>query len=370
MRNKTNILHSLTVAAATLLFCCACGSELADGQETTENVPMRIELQSPVAADGGTSGEARLLFWRESDLEKIGVTDAGSEVTPYWSCIPEGEINDYTDEKYDTEQYYPTQNVQVYAVGFSPSTLKFEEGSNYGTIPLPQSDWNGVGSTVYTSNHIIGSGAYNFHNTLEFRHPTTRFVFHAKRSERMAGNLYVKGITIYFPKNRENQNKGKPPYFANILKWDTEEFCYKAAFDGTNEANYDAIVSSNHPRYQTIYYHGGQLSSENFTVLGTRYLIPFAPRTDNGNIRLEGLTINATYSFDIGFASFWSETYENVSIELKKKTDGDDQPVTETKPGETYHIYITFDWESFQIEAVQEDWENGGKIPVPIYPTD
>ena len=94
---------------------------------------------------------------------------------------------------------------------------------------------------------------------------------------------------------------------------------------------------------------------------------------------LRGITVRAQLSYkqdfpDEGENVTWyrqwpdkSDREEELEIPLR---DTNGQPVVGVEPGESYLVTVTFDQDEFLITAIQQDWEQGGKIPIPIVPSE
>lgn len=345
MKRGIRYIYMACVAAGCLVIT-GCHKDREAEEPFYPDVPMSLQMYSRASADAGTGSSARLLFWEEDDLDKVA--DGG--VNPYYDCILEGNINDYTEEgtAFRTEQYYPRLNQRVYALGFAPDNLKQVKEGNYGNFLLPGR--NGEDSTVLASNSIVGSSVYKFHEPLEFRPATTRFIFRAIRTKNMYNNLFVRNIGITIP----------PTLIPNVLGWDEKNRCYKAKHDEGIASNAQGEIIGNPIRYT-----GNQLSTTEYTALGVRYLV--LPENTKS---LNGITVTAELSHEIDFPT--DKTLDrtwpaNGEAELKiplKDLDGND--ITKVEPGESYLVTITFDRDNFILVAEKQDWEWGGKIPIPV----
>lgn len=333
-----------------------CLTVLACREERKEevfypDVPMFVRLFSSTSSED--EAPARLFFWEEESLDRVS-TDG----IPYYECELE-KINEYGEEatKLQTGRYYPQLNTRVYAVGFVPSGLAPVAENSYGAYYLPYR--NGEDTTVLASNSIVGSSVYIFRDLMEFRPATTQFIFRAIRTKNMENNLYVRNISVTMP-------YGAVP---NLLRWDDAEVCYKAAYDRNldrAEGGKGKVVDN------PIEYKGNQLNTDTYSELGTRYLALPAEATS-----LTGITVTAQLSYkqdfpDEGESVTWyrqwpdkSNREEALEIPL---LDMDKRPVTGIKPGESYLVTITFDQDAFAITAERQEWEQGGKIPIPIIP--
>lgn len=348
MKRKTlYIVCGALLCLATL----SCSEEQETGGASFPDVPMSVRMFSRAPMEDGAA--AQLFFWDETALKDV---DKGAE--PFYNCILPGKMSDYNEEPthFNTDHYYPQLNSRVYALGFSPADMKIVEEGNLGAYYLPKRDGEDI--TVFASDNIVGSSVYVFHEALEFRPATTRFVFRAICSKNMYDNVYVRNITIKMP----------PDAVPNVLRWNVKEVCYRADYYPAldRDDNPDGKVVSN-----PIVYTGSQLSTTDYTELGTRYLaLPEEAKA------LTGITVIAQLSHDMDFPDSgeavtwwrqWPADHESeLSIPLKDLSGND---VKEVKPGQTYLVTITFgNADEFTLTAQEQDWELGETIPVPVLP--
>ena len=352
MKQRTRYSYYTVCVTALCLTTVACQKE-REKESFYPDVPMSVQMFSRGNV-GETGSTARLLFWNEEHLPEISTGG-----TPYYECNLPESINDYSEEAtvFKTGRYYPQLNTRVYALGFAPSDLEQVDVNNYSAYYLPVR--NGMDTTVLASNSIVGSSVYVFRDPMEFCPATTQFVFQAIRSKNMENNLYVRNITIEMPHDA----------VPNILKWDDDDLCYKAVHDNNldREDNEKGKIIDN-----PIDYIGNQLRVDAYAELGVRYLALPA-----GAESLNGIVVRAELSYLQDFPQgdetvTWYREWpdkanreEELAIPLR---DTKGNPVTRVKPGESYLVTITFDHDAFTITAEQQDWIQGGKIPIPIIP--
>ena len=178
-----NELKYLLPICGCLWLAAACNSGPVPESESPDPLPITLSM---TRGGEGETKEARLLFFTEEELGKVGASNGNA--VPLLDVVPDGKINDYTTVKYNTQHLYPQDNARVYAIGISPTTLTMTD--NYQSYTFPSEKKGKV--DVLGTETLSGSWSSPFNGVLEFRHLTTRISFKAQRSASMQGKLFVK----------------------------------------------------------------------------------------------------------------------------------------------------------------------------------
>ena len=138
------------------------------------------------------------------------------------------------------------------------------------------------------------------------------------------------------------------------LKWDTGTKQYLAA-----PAAADLVIN-----------HSGQILSTEDTQVAVFYLTPCSPAdllTDlTGTGGTPGLTLTADVAKDINFTTGARNASFPILDGNLNFMDQFGSPATQLKGGESYETTLKFDIDSFTLEGEEKEWEDGGKMTVPV----
>ena len=321
---------------ACLLLClCLLSASCASGEgEYEQEIPMEVAL---TRTDGvaGSEGTPLLLFWKETDFS------TGTLGSPYKTSTPAGGIGDYADAPYNTETDYPADNSRVVVMGLCPSVMTTAD--SHTTYSLPSSG-AGLTDVLVTPKGVTGSRKQPFGRAVEFAHAAVRIVIKARRTYNTVVKLYVKNLKLTVPAR----------LVCGGLKWDTGTKQYLAA-----PAAADLVIN-----------HSGQILSTEDTQVAVFYLTPCSPAdllTDlTGTGGTPGLTLMADVAKDINFTTGARNASFPILDGNLNFMDQFGSPATQLKGGESYETTLKFDIDSFTLEGEEKEWEDGGKMTVPV----
>ena len=283
----------------------------------------------------GSEGTPLLLFWKETDFS------TGTLGSPYKTSTPAGGIGDYADAPYNTETDYPADNSRVVVMGLCPSVMTTAD--SHTTYSLPSSR-AGLTDVLVTPNGVTGSRKQPFGRALDFAHAAVRIVLKARRTDNTVGKLYVKNLKLTVPAR----------LVCGGVKWDTGTKQYLAA-----PAAADLVIN-----------HSGQILSTEDTQVAVFYLSPCSPAdlladlTGTGGT--PGLTLTADVAKDINFTTGARNANFPILDGNLNFMDQFGSPATQLKGGESYETTLKFDIDSFTLEGEEKEWEDGGKMTVPV----
>ena len=320
---------------ACLLLClCLLSASCVSGEgEYEQEIPMEVAL---TRTDGvaGSESTPLLLFWKETDFS------TGTLGSPYKTSTPAGGIGDYADAPYNTETDYPADNSRVVVMGLCPSAMTTAD--SHTTYSLPSRA--GLTDVLVTPNGVTGSRKQPFGRALEFAHAAVRIVLKARRTDNTVGKLYVKNLQLTVSAR----------LVCGGVKWDTGTKQYLAA-----PAAADLVIN-----------HSGQILSTEDTQVAVFYLSPCSPAdllTDlTGTGGTPGLTLTADVAKDINFTTGARNANFPILDGNLNFMDQFGSPATQLKGGESYETTLKFDIDSFTLEGEEKEWEDGGKMTVPV----
>ena len=320
---------------ACLLLClCLLSASCASGEgEYEQEIPMEVAL---TRTDGvaGSESTPLLLFWKETDFS------TGTLGSPYKTSTPAGGIGDYADAPYNTETDYPADNSRVVVMGLCRSAITTADC--HTTYSLPSRA--GLTDVLVTPNGVTGSRKQPFGRALEFAHAAVRIVLKARRTDNTVGKLYVKNLKLTVPAR----------LVCGGVKWDTGTKQYLAS-----PAAADLVII-----------HSGQILSTEDTQVAMFYLTPCSPAdllTDlTGTGGTPGLTLTADVAKDINFTTGARNASFPILDGNLNFMDQFGSPATQLKGGESDETTLKFDIDSFTLEGEEKEWEDGGKMTVPV----
>lgn len=312
------------------LLPASCAS--VEAEEEVEQ-PMVVSLTRA----GGTSSDETtplLLFWKETDFS------AGTLSSPYQTLIAPGSIGDYNDTPYNTGSDYPSDNSQVVVMGLCPSGMTTADSHSTYTLPSGKA---GQSDVLVTPNAVSGNRKQPFARTLEFEHATVRIVLKARRTDNTVGKLYVRNLKLTVPAR----------LVCGGVSWDTGTRQYKAV-----PASAELVLS-----------HSSQILNTEDTQIAVIYLVPCVPNdllTDITGSGTAGLTLTADIAKDVNFTTGKrSATFPILEGSLNFM-DGFGNLKTRLSAGESYETTLKFDIDSFTLEGEEKEWEDGGKMTIPV----
>ena len=332
----------LIFASAFLLACSGCTSE------RIERTPAGKEMSLQYTRSDETDGPFVFLFWKLSDLPDIG---SGTPPAPYHVAYPEGEIDDYDDAqsnpRYDTGKPYPSGNVRVAAVGYSPATLV--QSQNYGVLSVPAGQ-GGI-LDIMASQPIYGVESNPFSETMEFAHLQSQVNFRAIRGPYMAN--YVKKVEVQVAYDGN---------FVEKITWDGTDYRYKVS----NYSGSGSILTfgqdDDDPMLGSLPDAVNEADPKDYRDLGALYLTP--GRT--------GMTITVKAQVAPPDAADimdpqYTQTVSNVPVSFTVSN----MPIT-LLAGDSYQVTLVFEYGGIELVGRKMDWKNGGNIvlPVPVKTTE
>lgn len=327
---KKSRFNRMCLLLGLCLLSVSCTS--AEG-ECEEESPMAVAF---TRADGTTGGETTplLLFWREADFS------GGTLGTLYRTSTPTGGIGDYADAPYNTGEDYPADGSRVVVMGLCPSVMTTAD--SHTTYSLPSGA--GLTDVLVTPNGVTGSRKQPFGRALEFAHAAVRIVLKARRTDNTVGKLYVKNLKLTVPAR----------LVCGGLRWDTGTKQYLAA-----PASADLVIN-----------HSEQILSTEDTQVAVFYLTPCQVSDLLTNLSgtggTPGLTLTADVAKDINFTIGARNANFPILDGNLNFMDQSGNPVTQLKGGESYETTLRFDIDSFTLEGEEKEWEDGGKMIVPV----
>lgn len=225
-------------------------------------------------------------------------------------------------------------------MGLCPSVMTTAD--SHTTYSLPSSG-AGLTDVLVTPNGVTGSRKQPFGRALEFAHAAVRIVLKARRTDNTVGKLYVKNLKLTVPAR----------LVCGGLKWDTGTKQYLAA-----PAAADLVIN-----------HSGQILSTEDTQIAVFYLIPCATNdllTDISSLGTPGLTLTADVAKDVNFTTGARKASFPVLDGNLNFMDQSGVPVTQLQSGESYGTTLNFDIDSFTLEGEEKEWEDGGKMIIPV----
>ena len=346
----------MTAVLPALGLTVATGCTIDNREQPVTDDTMR--LYSGINSTGAEDATgAVFLFWDFGDW-----LSQAADPVPLLVKFPDGDINDYSrpGSPYNTGELYPDGNLRVVATGYAPSSLlpqkREDETSNY-EILIPK-DGGGLCETdILTSvRPIVASASLPFDRadgeTLLFMHAQSQVIFKAKLAEDMG--KFIQNVRI----------KLDQPIVGTRVIWNRGKSIY-----GIGSEKDDISVPGADGTYTIVQQGDSQLSKENIVDIGSAYIVP-------GQTSLNVL-ITVERSDYVDFTSYEEVSFSaQLPFEISRNHDDSDIDVdgsmkTENTlyANESYTFTLVFGEESIELTGNRCEWENGGYLIVPIYPT-
>lgn len=346
----------MTAVLPALGLTVATGCTIDNREQPVTDDTMR--LYSGIYSTGAEDAtDAVFLFWDFGDW-----LSQAADPVPLLVKFPDGDINDYSrpGSPYNTGELYPDGNLRVVATGYAPSSLlpqkREDETSNY-EILIPK-DGGGLCETdILTSvRPIVASASLPFDRadgeTLLFMHAQSQVIFKAKLAEDMG--KFIQKVRI----------KLEQPIVGTRVKWSRDKSIYSI------ESITEDIATGTDGTY-TIEQQGDDLlSKEDIVDIGSAYIVPgrtslnvliTVERSDNVEFTSsEDVTFSVSLPFEISRDPADSE---DIDVDGSLKTENT------LYANESYTFTLVFGEESIELTGNRCEWENGGYLIVPIYPT-
>lgn len=343
------------VLTAVLGLTVATGCTIDNREQPATDDTMR--LYSGINSTGAEDATgAVFLFWDFGDW----LSQAADPVPLHVKC-PDGDINDYSRPgyPYNTGELYPDGNLRVVATGYAPSSLdpqKREDGTSNYEILIPK-DGGGLCETdILTSvRPIVASASLPFDRadgeTLLFMHAQSQVIFKAKLAEDMG--KFIQKVRI----------KLDQPIVGTRVIWSRDKSIYGI------ESEQEDIAIGTDGTYTITQEGDKQLSKEDIVDIGSAYIVPgqtslnvliTVERSDNVEFTsYEEVSFSAQLPFEI------SRNHADSDIDV----DGSMKTENTLYANESYTFTLVFGEESIELTGNRCEWENGGYLIVPIYPT-
>lgn len=324
-------MKNITIILSLLAIFASCSRHEPDNSGLADK-ERRIMLKAMTKAGGVTDAEQTpvFLFWFEDGKDNFGA----SEALPYIMSLPTGQIDDYKTTPYNTGYPYPGTR-PLYANGYCPSLLQVEN-EDFSRLSIPE-DLLGLLDVTATEGFVEGCITDQFDDkSLIFNHLQSRVNFYAKLGE-IPAEKYFRAVKITVNGNG---------VFTGQILWNTT----KKAWEASTTVSYDTYWSA---------------SDENKNQMDPNET---APRSI-GSVYLHPGQTQIVFDIEIEMAETVtfdsSETIRTTAI--AEFTDGGSGIALNA--GDEYDINITVLYDSFVIKGNKAKWQEGGKIPLPFYPS-
>lgn len=345
----------MTAVLPALGLTVATGCTIDNREQPVTDDTMR--LYSGINSTGAEDATgAVFLFWDFGDW-----LSQAADPVPLLVKYPDGDINDYSRPgyPYNTGELYPDGNLRVVATGYAPSSLdpqKREDGTSNYEILIPK-DGGGLCETdILTSvRPIVASASLPFDRadgeTLLFMHAQSQVIFKAKLAEDMG--KFIQKVRI----------KLDQPIVGTRVIWSRDKSIY-----GIGSVQED-IATGTDGTYTITQEGDKQLSKEDIVDIGSAYIVP-------GQTSLNVL-ITVERSDKVDFTSYEEVSFSaQLPFEISRNhadsdidVDGSMKTENTLYANESYTFTLVFGEESIELTGNRCEWENGGYLIVPIYPT-
>lgn len=325
MKQLKHTLFAILFLSAAIFNSCNTILDDAD------NIPTEQEqIQVGITRAAGTYS-GRLLFW----------TGAYTMTSP-WLVEELSDLNAYESTKYNTGEYYPSNNSIVYATGYSPSPSLSSDISTSDNLTLTLPAGRAGFVDVCTAAGIItGSRSTPFSARMEFEHTLTKIHFTVERDPTMEGIRDVKNIILTIPKK----------YLPTTWTWNGSVY----EVDYSEPATTDLTLT--HPDIII-----GTGKREDF-IEGEGIVYLMLPTGNTG--KLEDIVVTADILLS---SSTGVDRQINETITIPLYDENGDQLTGDALPGEAYTVSFNFKQDSFTLIARAQSWEPGGLIYLPVNP--
>lgn len=346
----------MTAVLPALGLTVATGCTIDNREQPVTDDTMR--LFSGINSTGSEDATgAVFLFWDFGDW-----LSHAADPVPLHVKYPDGDINDYSrpGSPYNTDELYPDGNLRVVATGYAPSSLapkQREDGTFNYEILIPKDGGGLCDTDVLTSvRPIVASASLPFDradgDTLLFMHAQSQVIFKAKLAEDMG--KFIQKVRI----------KLDQPIVGTRVIWSRDKSIYGI------KSEQEDIATGTDGTY-TIEQQGDDLLSKEYIVdIGSAYIVP-------GQTSLNVL-ITVERSDDVEFTSYEEVSFSaQLPFEISRNhadsedidVDGSMKTENTLYANESYTFTLVFGEESIELTGNRCEWENGGYLIVPIYPT-
>ncbi len=349
--------YMTAVLTAVLGLTVATGCTIDNREQPATDDTMRLYSGINCAGERDGTG-AVFLFWDFGDW--LGHTE---DPVPLHVKYPDGDINDYSrpGSPYNTGELYPDGNLRVVATGYAPSSLdpqQRDDGTFNYEILIPDDGSVLCSTDVLTSiRPIVASAALPFDRadgeSLLFMHAQSQVIFKAKLDEDMG--KFIQKVRI----------KLEPPLVGTRVIWNRDKSIY-----GIGSEKDDISVPGADGTYTIVQQGDSQLSKEDIVDIGNAYIVPGQTSID--------VLITVERSDNVEFTSSEDVTFSvSLPFEIPRNSDDPDDIDLDGSlktedilyANESYTFTLVFGEESIELTGNRCEWENGGYLIVPIYPT-
>lgn len=292
------------------------------------------------------------LFWTEGNFN-----DATKTAPDFFVRTPDGMIDDYKTERYNTGVYYPLYDKLVYAAGIAPAPgtagIDFATSGDYSSFTISNTpdpsaygdDVRGVVDPLAAAT-ISGKDSDELGRLL-FKHATTKIAFEAMLTPTMT--KAVTNVRVEIPGSLN----------ATTLTWDATDGIYKVA-GGTDDT--DDYWMGNFWSTDGTYLADDRRANET----RVRLVSPIArERVGYTLIAPPGNSMTVTVKYmqaDNADAAFSERVIEGVVINFKDASNN----AISLGAGDAYTVRFYFDNYDIELVGQKRPWEDGGFISVPI----
>lgn len=313
-----------------LMMFAACSEPML----TSEEEPMLMNARA-VTPTGFGSDTPVFLFWLASDFPNIGVEAEGDFPQPYFTAWPYQGIDAYSSVTYNTGKKYPENDQEVYCTGFFPATLTVDqdrEKKSWTSLTVPAQNI-GLTDVMVPADHITGKSTAHFEKKnpkepLKFIHAQSKITFKAKMGSEMAKNRYLRNIRVTVPGTE----------LMSSLKWEGGRY----VADGKSDDSFEVVLNDPDPNQLDP----NQLARE----IGVVYIYPGKTSL---KMKVEVEMSDSPLFAESEIISAESEVAFTVGALLEN---------------DAYEIVLMINYDSIVLQGRKAEWEDGGKIVLPIYP--
>lgn len=336
-----------------------------DHEHTSKGNPGTMSVN--LLAEGAGNSKARLIFWRDETYHGL-VTASGTPV-PYCVCLPGSDIDSYqasTQVPYNTGIPYPNTYEKLHLCGYAPQDMIPRGGSSedpmtgdYRWIPVPESYQNGRTDFLGCESNQTGSAEQPFVDEDEqgknhvFKHLCSRLTFRIRRDMATYQRLQFRNVRILLP----------DAYAPVNLEWDADSDNYQVLGQASMLSQDPEIPSFYGEDSLSTQNYGNSIRYDEVVELDTLYVAPFY--SDGTGVQSRSGTLSMRVFADRSpdnFASYSESRQWDILVPLHDEKG----EVAYLRPGYSYEITITFNLNSFQIQALEEDWEDHVFIDIQV----
>ena len=309
-------------------------------------------VETRADGDVNVALQPMFLFWTEGNFN-----DATKTAPDFFVRTPDGEIDHYKTDKYNTGVYYPLYDKVVYSAGIAPAPgsagLSFATSGDYTAYtiddtPNPSAYGDDVRGVVdpLAAATISGKDSAPLGRLL-FKHATTKISFEA-----MLTSTMTKAVT-----NVQVEIPGSLNPVSLVWNATSGTFEVQGGTDGTDDywmGNYwsdnGTYLSSDRRANETKTRLVSAIASER---VGYTLIAP------PGN----GMTVTVKYmQADNADAEYSERVIEDVPITFVDESNN----AISLEAGDAYIVRFYFDNYDIELVGQKRPWEDGGFISVPI----